>query len=134
MTLILVVLDPREHRATIVNAGHMAPMLRRTSGKIEEPGGEIAGIPLGISAPLDYQQCEIEIAPGETLTLFTDGINESVDANQAYYSIDRLRGHVRKIPGPVEKLGQTIVDDVRRFMGKAPQADDMCLVCFGRTK
>ena len=133
VTLVLVVLDPREHRATIVNAGHMAPIHRRKSGQIDEPGGAIAGVPLGIVESLDYQQCEIEIGPGETLTLFTDGINESVDANQAYYSIDRLRGHVRKISGPVEKLGQTIVDDVRRFMGKTPQADDMCLVCFGRT-
>jgi serine phosphatase RsbU (regulator of sigma subunit) len=133
VTLILVVLDPREHRATIVNAGHMAPLHRRTTGKIEEPGDAIAGLPLGITDSLGYEQCEIEIAPGETLTLFTDGINESIDANQAFFSIDRLRGHVRKIPGPVDKLGQTIVDDVRRFLGKAPQNDDMCLVCFGRT-
>jgi serine phosphatase RsbU (regulator of sigma subunit) len=134
VTLILVVLDPREHRATIVNAGHMAPLHRRAAGKIDEPGGDIAGLPLGIADALNYEQCEIEIGRGETLTLYTDGINESRDAGQEQFTIDRLRDHARKIAGPVSKLGQTIVDDVRRFMGKAPQIDDMCLVCFGRAK
>jgi serine phosphatase RsbU (regulator of sigma subunit) len=132
VTMILVVVDPREHRATIVNAGHMAPLHRRTSGQIDEPGDAIAGLPLGITDAIGYEQCEIEIAPGETLTLYTDGINESIDALGAFYTIDRLRGHATKIPGPVEKLGQTIIEDVRRFLGKAPQNDDMCLVCFAR--
>lgn len=132
VTMILVVVDPRENRATIVNAGHMAPLHRRKNGDIEEPGESIAGLPLGITDALGYEQCDVEILPGDTLTLYTDGINESIDALGAFYTIDRLRGHAKRIPGPVGKLGQTIVDDVRRFLGKAPQNDDMCLVCFGR--
>ena len=132
VTLILVVIDPREHRATIVNAGHMAPLHRRANGAIEEPGDTIAGLPLGITDSLNYEQCEIEIGRGETLTLFTDGVNESIDASGAFYTIDRLREHARQIAKPVEKLGQTMIEDVRRFLGKAPQNDDMCLVCVGR--
>jgi len=134
VTMIMVVLDPREHRAVIVNAGHMAPLHRRASGAIEEPGDKVAGLPLGITDVLAYEQTEIEIGRGELLTLYTDGINESIDANGAFYTIDRLRDHVRKLAGPVPKLGQTIIEDVRRFLGKAPQNDDMCLVCFGRTE
>src|SRR4029453_2259936 len=38
VTMIMVVLDPREHRATIVNAGHMAPLHRLSGGAIDEPG------------------------------------------------------------------------------------------------
>lgn len=133
VTLILVVLDPREHRATIVNAGHMAPLHRRAGGQIDEPGDAIAGLPLGITDALGYEQCDIEIGRGDTLTLYTDGINESIDALGAFYTIDRLREHARNVAQPVGKLGQTIVDDVRRFVGKAPQIDDMCLVCLART-
>jgi sigma-B regulation protein RsbU (phosphoserine phosphatase) len=133
VTMILVVLDPREHRATIVNAGHMAPLHRRSDGTIDEPGTSIAGLPLVITDALPYEQTEIEIGRGEVLTLFTDGINESIDASGAQFSIDRLRDHVRKLAGPPDKLGQTIIDDVHKFLGKAPQNDDMCLVCFGRT-
>ena len=132
VTMILVVLDGKSHHAIIVNAGHMAPLHRRADGNIEEPGDAIAGLPLGITDTMGYEQSEIKIGPGETLTLFTDGINESIDASGAFYTIDRLRNHARRINSAAE-LGQSIVEDVRRFLGKAPQNDDMCLVCFGRT-
>ena len=133
VTMILVVLDPVRHTITIVNAGHMAPIIRRANGQIEEPGEALAGLPLGVTDSLGYEQCEVSLGRGEALTLYTDGINESLDAHGAFYSIDRLRDQIRKLPPTPAFVGQTIVDDVRRFLGKAPQNDDMCLVCFGRT-
>jgi len=134
VTMILLVLDPASHSGTIVNAGHMAPLHRRANGKIEEPGETQAGLPLGVTDAMGYEQCETEITPGDCLVMYTDGINESIDAAGAFYTIDRLRDQIRKLVPKAETLGQAIVDDVRRFLGKAPQNDDMCLVCFGRTK
>jgi serine phosphatase RsbU (regulator of sigma subunit) len=134
VTMIMLVLDPKHHRGTIVNAGHMAPLHHRAAGKIEEPGEKDAGLPLGVTDALGYEQCEIEIGPGDSLTLFTDGINESIDAEGGFYTIDRLRDLVKKIRGGPVQLGTALVEDVRRFLGKAPQNDDMCLVCFGRMK
>jgi serine phosphatase RsbU (regulator of sigma subunit) len=127
-----VVLDPATQRATVVNAGHMAPLVRRASGKLEEPSEEIAGLPLGVTDALGYEQCEVGIEPGDCITLFTDGINESIDALGAFYTIDRLREQVKKLGGETKVVGPAIVEDVRRFLGSAPQNDDMCLVCFGR--
>lgn len=132
VTMILVVIDPKEHRAVVVNAGHMAPLHRRAKGKIEEPGDSIAGLPLGVTDALGYTQAEFDIGKGDTLVLYTDGINESIDAGGAFYTIDRLRDLVVKQGPATAKVGQAIVDDVRKFLGKAPQNDDMCLVCFGR--
>ena len=83
---------------------------------------------------LGYEQCEVDIGPGETLTLFTDGVNESIDAKGDFYTIDRLREQVKKLGADVQVLGPSIIEDVRGFLGKAPQNDDMCLVCFGRLK
>lgn len=134
VTLILLVLDPGRHRAVIVNAGHMAPLHRRPNGKIEEPGETMAGLPLGVTDALGYEQCEIEIGPGDVLMLYTDGINESIDAGGAFYTIDRLRSQMKKLSGGPGQIGPALVEDVRRFLGKAPQNDDMCLVCFGRAK
>jgi phosphoserine phosphatase RsbU/P len=134
VTMIMVVLDPARHSVTIVNAGHMAPLVRRTSGQIEEPSEKIAGLPLGVTDALGYDQCEAPIARGDTLTLYTDGINESIDLGGAFYTIDRLREQVQRVGSEARLLGPAIVEDVRRFLGKAPQNDDMCLVCFGRRK
>jgi serine phosphatase RsbU (regulator of sigma subunit) len=134
VTMIMVVIDPSGNRATIVNAGHMAPLVRRKDGSIEEPSEDIAGLPLGVTDALGYDQCEVEINLGDTFTLYTDGINESIDSGGAFYTIDRLRDQVRKLGANPSIAGPTIIEDVRKFLGKAPQNDDMCLVCFGRVK
>jgi serine phosphatase RsbU (regulator of sigma subunit) len=133
VTLICVVLDPRSHTAVIVNAGHMAPLWRRTSGAVEQPGEELAGIPLGITSGIAYQQAEIGLAPSETLMLFTDGVHETIDASGAFYSIQRLKKHVAEKGASPAVVGPYVIEDVRNFLGRAPQNDDMCLVCFGRT-
>jgi serine phosphatase RsbU (regulator of sigma subunit) len=134
VTLVLVVLDPQRHQAVVVSAGHMAPLHRRANSKIEEPGESVAGLPLGVTDALGYKQAEFELSPGDTVVLYTDGINESIDAAGAFYTIERLREQVLKHGAEVAQLGPSIVEDVRRFLGKAQQNDDMCLVCFGRTK
>jgi serine phosphatase RsbU (regulator of sigma subunit) len=130
--MVQVILDPSGHRATIVNAGHMAPLHHLAAGKIAEPGAEQSGLPLGVTDAMGYEQTEIEIAPGDLLTLYTDGINESLDADGGFYTIERLKQQVLHHSRRPTELGPTIIEDVRRFVGKAPQNDDMCLVCFSR--
>lgn len=132
VTLICAVLDPKTHKLTIVNAGHMAPLVRRKNGTIEEPGESIAGLPLGITDAITYEQVETTIGPGETVTLYTDGINESIDKKDAFYTIDRMRKLARENDHGPDHYGRLIVDDVRRFLAGAVQNDDMCLVSFGR--
>lgn len=132
VTMILVVLDPADHRAAIVNAGHMAPLHRRLNGNVEEPGETIAGLPLGITGGITYEQVEVGIEPGESLTLYTDGINETIDARGEFFTIDRMRRLLTERRGSPTELGQALIEDVTRFLGRAPQNDDMCLVCLGR--
>jgi phosphoserine phosphatase RsbU/P len=133
VTLICAVLCPKTHKLTIVNAGHMAPLVRRKDGTIEEPGDSVAGLPLGITDAITYEQVETTIGPGETVTLYTDGINESMDKGGAFYTIDRMRKHARENNHGPEHLGRLIVEDVQKFLTGAVQNDDMCLVCFGRS-
>ncbi len=134
VTMIMVIIDPIKNTATIVNAGHMAPLVRRADGTIYEPSEDIAGLPLGVTDAMGYEQCEVEILPGDTFTLYTDGINESIDANGGFYTIERLRDLVKKHGADVKVCGPAIVEDGKLFLGKAPQVDDMCMVCFGRHK
>ncbi len=132
VTFIAVVLDPIKHEVTIVNAGHMAPLHRKVDGKIEEPSDQIAGLPLGITDAISYEQVVVKLEPGEVMILYTDGINEAMDAAGAFFTIDRMREMVVKNSASALVIGQLLVDDVRGFLGKAPQNDDMCLVCIGR--
>jgi serine phosphatase RsbU (regulator of sigma subunit) len=131
VTLVMVVLDASAGELTIVNAGHMCPIVRRKNGKLEEPGYEQVGLPLGVTDGLHYEQMSISVERGELVVLYTDGVNDSMDIQGEFFGIDRIRKHT--LGGKVvATLGQTIIDDVRHFVGRAPQNDDMCLVCFGR--
>jgi serine phosphatase RsbU (regulator of sigma subunit) len=131
VTMIMLVLDAKNHKATIVNAGHMAP-LHRNGKSLAEPGNDIAGLPLGIVDSIPYQQMEIEVSPGDILVLYTDGINETMDAEGKFYGIDRMRKFMLAKPHAPLDLGTQMVQDVRTFLGEAVQNDDMCLVCVGR--
>ncbi len=133
VTMILVVFDPSTHEATIVNAGHMAPIHRRADGTLEEPGAGIAGLPLGIVAGREYGKESIRIARGEQLTLYTDGISECIDSSGKMYSIERLHQLIGSAPDstPAE-TGAMITADVKKYLGDGEQEDDMCLVCCGR--
>jgi serine phosphatase RsbU (regulator of sigma subunit) len=131
-TFVLALLDPREHKVTIVNAGHMPPLLRRSPGHVEEVAPEISGLPLGIAEGSSYDSREISLGPGEMVTMFTDGISEALNPANELYTIDRLQEQLGGAADNTAKLGRTILDDVKRHASGRAQSDDMCLVVFGR--
>lgn len=132
VTFVMCVIDPEKDEVTIVNAGHMAPIWKKESGDLAEPSEDISGLPLGIVEGMDYKQVTVKIQPGETMTMFTDGINEAENQAEVEFSIDRIRDHVRKNASDVHVIGKAITEDVQNYIGDLDQFDDMCLVCFGR--
>jgi len=134
VTLVLTVLDPQRHEVTIVNAGHMPPLLRRGSAeaKLEAVAEEETGLPLGVDPDAAYDQLTLALEPGDSLTLYTDGITEAMNDQNDLYGPGRLWDQVSACTKPVGVLGQVVLDDVKRFVGRRSQSDDMCLACWGR--
>jgi serine phosphatase RsbU (regulator of sigma subunit) len=134
VTMVLAVLDPRRHEVTIVNAGHLPPLLRRGPGMVEAVGEAESRLPLGVDHDVEYAPCILPLAPGESLLLYTDGITEAMNANGELYGSQRLLALLGANVDRVGLLGRRILDDVKRFVGGRSQSDDMCLSCFGRVK
>jgi serine phosphatase RsbU (regulator of sigma subunit)/pSer/pThr/pTyr-binding forkhead associated (FHA) protein len=132
VTAAIIVLDPNTHTVSIANAGHMAPIYYRADGSIDEPGADVAGLPLGIMDGMDYQQASVRLQPGESMTLYTDGLNEAADPTGKLYTIERIRKKVAASKGSPASLGEDLVNDVQKFIGGGAQLDDMCFVVFGR--
>jgi phosphoserine phosphatase RsbU/P len=133
VTFILVVIDPRDSAITIVNAGHMPPIVRRSAdGSIFEPGEVESGLPIGISEGLDYESVRCDFHVGDIAVLYTDGINEAMDANDNEFGMDRVR-MITSQARSAESVIKEIVDSVLKHVGKAPPFDDMCLVVIERT-
>jgi phosphoserine phosphatase RsbU/P len=132
VTLLCLILDPPTGNVDIVNAGHMAPLWLRANGAVEEPGDEAAGVPIGIIDGFEYDLASIQIAPGDRLILYTDGINEAPALDGSMFGSDRLHQLVTQSLGSLQATGDQIIADVRRFIAGTQQADDMCLVIIGR--
>jgi serine phosphatase RsbU (regulator of sigma subunit) len=132
VTAAILVLDPKSHTISIANAGHMAPIRYCANGHLEEPGADVAGLPLGIMEGMEYQQASLQLQPGESMTLYTDGVNEAADPAGKLFTIDRIRKKVADSKGSVASLGKELVQDVQQFIGGGAQLDDMCVVAFGR--
>jgi serine phosphatase RsbU (regulator of sigma subunit) len=133
VTFVLAVLDPKRHEVCIVNAGHMPPFVRHSSGMVESIGDEQSGIPLGVDFNYRYEKYTLSLSPGECVVAFTDGFSEAMNAQGELYGLARLQTQVATPGVAVTALGRQILEDVKKFVGGHPQSDDMCLTCFGRS-
>jgi sigma-B regulation protein RsbU (phosphoserine phosphatase) len=141
ITFLLVLLDAERHEMTVVNAGHMPPMIRRTNGHVEEITPARSGQMLGIIADERYESGRFSIGAGEVVVLYTDGITDSgmtkdgsLDRqSQGGFGDMRLKQALAAAPSGVGPTGEAIHDAVHRHAAGRPQFDDITLICFGRT-
>jgi serine phosphatase RsbU (regulator of sigma subunit) len=132
VTMVVAVVDPQACELTLVNAGHMPPLLRTTTGEVLEIGGDEAGLPLGVIPDYAYEAYRREFLAGDFLTLFTDGFSEAMNSNRDLFGIERLAQLCSDQCVKPHDLGPCILEKVHEFVGDYPQSDDMCLLCFGR--
>jgi serine phosphatase RsbU (regulator of sigma subunit) len=131
VTFLLVVIDPASESVTIVNAGHMPPIVRNAqSGEISEPGEEESGLPIAIDTGMDYEAVTLRVQPGDIMLLYTDGINEAMDSDDNEFGIEAIRELASK---DTDTVKDRIVEAVMKHVGDAPPFDDMCLVVIRRT-
>jgi len=131
-TAFVAEFDPVSHRLTYVNAGHNNPILRRRSGLIERL--EIGGMPLGIMEAASYQSGEVMIETGDLLVAFTDGVVEAENSLQQEYGEERFITmlHSGVMLSPAMLLNSILID-IDRFAGSAPQHDDVTCMLLRAT-
>jgi sigma-B regulation protein RsbU (phosphoserine phosphatase) len=132
VTMVVAVVDPHESTLTLVNAGHMPPLLRNSASEVLEVGGEQAGLPLGVIDDYQYESYQQNLVPGDLVTIFTDGFSEAMNSRKELFGLERLIELASTAEVASTQLGPYILSEVRKFAGDFPQSDDMCLVCFGR--
>ena len=132
VTFVMVTLDPATHQATIVNAGHPPPIFRHLDGSLDTPSKDEARLPIGVMDEVEYVAATVDLKPGESLTLFTDGLDEAMNTEREQFTIDRMCSIVAETNGDPKEIGESLLTQVRQHMGSQQQADDMCLVALRR--
>src|SRR5215469_4581914 len=88
ITALLAEYNPGTRAMTYINAGHNAPLLRRSSGAIERL--ETGGLPLGVQENASYEAATITLQPHDWLAIFTDGLVEAANAGDEEYGEQRV--------------------------------------------
>jgi sigma-B regulation protein RsbU (phosphoserine phosphatase) len=126
------ILDPDTGRLVYANAGHTRPLwLQAATGQVSELEGR--GIVLGILPGIGSEEREVQIAPGDLLVLYTDGVTEAADADDRLFGVKRLREIVTSFrSAAAQEVLIAILDAVRSYADRAPAADDLTLVVLKR--
>jgi serine phosphatase RsbU (regulator of sigma subunit) len=136
ITLSLSVLDVPNRKLTLASAGHTPVLIRRANGQVEEVGKEISGVPLGIMEDWVYEQTEVQLAEGDVVVIYSDGVTDARSPGDELYDSKTNRRLFRRVVqssgGPVA-VGRSILQDIREFSAEHSQADDITLVCLGPT-
>ncbi|MFD9487358.1 SpoIIE family protein phosphatase [Streptomyces sp. NPDC059991] len=113
----------------LVRAGHVDPLLRYGDGSCRRLPVE-GGLPLGLSAEfgrLEYPVSTVELDPGQTLLLYTDGLVEQPGADLDD-GMQLLAALVRSGPGDLQELADRLCDVVDDRAGD----DDVALLLLRR--
>lgn len=140
VTLAAAVLDPVAHKLTVVNAGHMNPKLFLAERAVlaEAITTEASGLPLGVVPGYEYEAVTLDMGPGDTVTMYTDGVTDAMspsgqmfgqEATDRFLTPDEMALADGCRP---KRAGERLVQAVRKHAAGWPQNDDIAVVCFGR--
>ncbi len=127
------VLDPASGLLTYCNAGHNPPVLFRAGRDGEERLLERTGIVLGAFEDTVWRQAAAQLEPGDLLLLYTDGVTEAQSRPKEFFGEERMLAAVRAALGrPPGEVQESLFNLLVRFVGDAPQFDDITLVILAR--
>ena len=110
VTFIISVLDPAAHTLTYANAGHMPLLVRHADGSADEYGQDEIGVPIGVMEGYPYEALTYELRPGDSVVLYTDGVSEAMNPEDALYGTPELIDFVKAQPvGSAQELGRRCV-------------------------
>lgn len=132
VTLFYCLIDPQDDRMIYVNAGHNPPLLYKL-GESQPRELTRTGMLMGFLEDAAYEQVSIQVAPGDYLVFYTDGITDATNADQEYYGIQRFRDTIQENrAGSAQQILTGIKTAVQDFIGSTAPYDDITLLVARR--
>jgi phosphoserine phosphatase RsbU/P len=115
----------------ICNAGHLPPLLIR-----QQEGAciklDATGLPIGLFCDEQFATSKLQLATGDALLLYTDGLTETTDVGGAEYGVERLIKLLSPAPaasGPSELIN-ACVHSLAEFRGERVSTDDLTVMAI----
>ena len=137
VTFFLGVLDLKSGSLSYANGGHNPPLLL-TGDDAEELSCD-ANVPVGVMEGWEFTVQQLQLKSGDTLFLYTDGLNEAEDCDYQQFGMDRIKATIRQVCNDKtsqqgvdsQMLVSAMTDAVKRFAGDAEQSDDLTMLAIG---
>lgn len=127
-------MDLTTGKISFANAGHNPPLIIHENGECEYLKSRTGFILAGMEGMM-YRANEMTLNKGDRIFLYTDGVTEATDNNEALYGEDRLLSYMNKnINLKAEALLSGLKEDIDLFAGDAPQFDDITMLIFDYKK
>jgi sigma-B regulation protein RsbU (phosphoserine phosphatase) len=115
------------------NAGHCPPFLFRHNATEEVEQLIRTGVPVGIFEDQTWSRGTCHLEPGDVLMLYSDGVTEAQNADQAFFGEERLIKSIRsKLGNSALEIHDGLMYDLKHFTGETPQSDDIVLSILRR--
>ena len=125
ITMVAAITNP-DGTVDVVNAGH-CPILHAHAGGIDSIMTD--GMGLGLNEDATYSSRRINMQPGDSLLLYTDGVGECESEERELFGDERLHKiHLDARGQPASELLKRIMTAVDTFRGKAAVSDDLSIV------
>jgi sigma-B regulation protein RsbU (phosphoserine phosphatase) len=125
VTLFYGVLDTRTRRFTYCNAGHPPALLLRNGAVTELAVGSLV---LGVDPAEEYRQEILQLQPGDTLLLYTDGLTDAMNFERQIYGKQRLTEALARGGATADEIASHVLWDMRRFVGLSQRTDDVTMI------
>lgn len=127
VTMWLALVELSTGKLQYVNAGHNPPLLfHKTEGQVEWIRS-LSGPVLGLMAGTAYEEYTMQLAPGDRLLVYTDGLNEAENMAGQFYGNDRLEHAFTE-----HALPKDLLAEIKTFAAGAEQSDDMTYIWLER--
>jgi len=128
-TMVYGVLDARSFELRLVGAGHPPPLLLRAGGAAGIV--ECGGLPIGVIERVSYDETVIQLAPGDRLIAYSDGVTEAEDPNGRDFGVSRLQEVLAEgTPMGLDEAVRAAMDRVDAWCGPAGVRDDVSLLAI----
>ena len=133
-TLFFADYDDSSRKLRYANCGHLPPLLLRACASSQDQAPNVERLRstctvMGLFEDWHCEIAEVQLAPGDTLVLYTDGVTEATNADEEEFGESRLLDTLESNSSlPVGPLLQAVVEAVQQFSSGSEQQDDITLV------
>jgi sigma-B regulation protein RsbU (phosphoserine phosphatase) len=125
VTLFIGVLDLATGCLDYSNAGHNMPLLLTDGEVVQLPCDP--NIPAGVMSGWTFTCQQMQVKPGSTIFLYTDGLNEAEDADHQQFGMDCMLQTAKAAGSKPQDLIAAMASAVKLFVGDAEQSDDLTM-------